>query len=80
MHEFGVLKNAVKIVTEVAEKNHVSRIKFITLEIGEESSFEPIFFEKLYPAAIDSLPLFEDSQLKLVKAPGKSLIIKEIGY
>ena len=80
MHELGVLRNAVKTVSEVAEKNQIDRIKFITLEIGECSSFVPVFFEKLYPAAIDSLPLFEGSELRLVTVPGKSLVIKEIGY
>ena len=80
MHELGVLRNAVKTVTEVAEKNRIDRIKFITLEIGESSSFVPAFFEKLYPAAIDSLPLFEGSELRMVKVSGKNLVIKEIGY
>ena len=80
MHELGVLRNAVKTVSKVAEENQIQRIKFITLEVGECSSFVPVFFEKLYPAAIDGMPLFEDSQLRLESVPGKSLVIKEIGY
>lgn len=80
MHELGVLKNAVKTVANVAEQNRIERIKFITLEVGEQSSFVPVFFEKLYPVAIDSLPLFEGSELKLITVPGTSLVIKEIGY
>lgn len=80
MHELGVLRNAVKTVVGVAEKNNIKRIKHITLEIGSDSSFVPVFFEKLYPAAIDNLPLFEGSELRLVTVPGTSLVIKEIGY
>ena len=80
MHELGVLRTAVKTVSEVAEKNNIQRIKFITLEMGTESSFVPVFFEKLFPAAIDSMPLFEGAELKLVTVPGKNLVIKEIGY
>ncbi len=80
MHELGVLRNAVKTVADVAEKNNIKKIKFITLEMGEESSFVPVFFEKLFPVAIDGLPLFDGAQLKLETVPGKSLIIKEIGY
>ena len=80
MHELGVLRNAVKTVAGVAEKNNIKRLKFITLEMGEQSSFVPVFFEKLYPAAIDNLPLFEGSELRLVTVPGTSLVIKEIGY
>ena len=80
MHELGVLKNAVGQVSNIAEKNGIKRIKFMTLEIGTESTFVPAFFEKLFPVAIDGIPLFEGAELKMEAAKGKSLIIKEIGY
>ena len=80
MHELGVLRNVVRTVSRVAEENNIHSIQFVTLEVGEESSFLPVFLEKLYPAAIDSLPLFAGSRLQLVTVPGKSLVIKEIGY
>ena len=80
MHELGVLKNAIKTVTSTAEKHAISQIKFITLEIGADSTFVPVFFEKLFPVAIDGLELFRDAELKLQVVPGKGLIIKEIGY
>lgn len=80
MHELGVLNNAVKTVADVAQKNNIKKIKFITLEIGEESSFVPVFFEKLFPVAIDGLPLFDGAQLNMETVPGKNLVIKEIGY
>lgn len=80
MHELGVLRNAVNTVVQVAEQNNIKKIKHITLEMGMESSFVPIFFEKLFPAAIDGLELFEGAELKLEAVPGKSLVIKDIGY
>ena len=80
MHELGVLRNAVDAVTEVAERNGIERIKFITLEIGVDSTFVPAFLQKLFPVATDNLPLFRDAQLKLEGVPGRSLVIKEIGY
>ena len=80
MHELGVLRNAVNTVSEVAKQNKIKRIKFITLEVGDCSTFVPAFFEKLYPVAIDNMPLFEGSELRMVSVPGKSLVIKEIGY
>ena len=80
MHELGVLRNAVNTVAGVAEKNKIEHIKFITLEIGESSSFVPVFFEKLFPAAVDGMPLFDGTELRLVKVPGNKLVIKEIGY
>ncbi len=80
MHELGVLRNAVNTVAQVAEQNNIKKIKHITLEMGMESSFVPMFFEKLFPVAIDGLELFEGAELKLEAVPGKSLVIKEIGY
>ena len=80
MHELGVLKNAVNTVVNVAKTNHIEKIKFLTLDIGENSSFVPAFFEKLFPVAIDGIKLFKDAKLKLISVPGKSLVIKEIGY
>ena len=80
MHELGVLCHAVRTVDRVAEQKGVRRIRFITLEIGTESSFVPEYFEKLYPVAIDKFPRFEQSELKIEKVSGTGLNIKEIGY
>lgn len=80
MHELGVLSYAVKTVDGIAEKNGVERIKFITLEIGNESGFVPEYFHKLYPVATDGKARFENSELKIDLIPGKGLLIKEIGY
>ena len=80
MHELGVLKNAINAVSSAAKKHGIQQIKFITLEIGEDSTFVPVFLEKLFPVAIDGLEMFKQAQLKLQLVPGKKLVIKEIGY
>lgn len=80
MHELGVLCQVVKKVTEVAGQNGISAVKHVTLEVGTESTFVPVFLEKLFPVATDSLPLFEKAELRLLSVPGKNLVIKEIGY
>lgn len=80
MHELGVLKHVIKTVSEIAKKNNIDSIKFITLEVGTQSSFVPMFFEKLFPVAIEGLTLFNDASLKIELVEGKNLIIKEIGY
>lgn len=80
MHELGVLKHAIKTVSEIAKKNNIDSIKFITLEVGTQSSFVPMFFEKLFPVAIEGFTLFNDASLKIELVEGKNLIIKEIGY
>ena len=80
MHELGVLRHAVKTVTAIAEKNNIKKIKHITLEVGRESDFVPMFLEKLFPVATDGFPLMKGAQLRLEMVPGRGLQIKEIGY
>ena len=80
MHELGVLRSAVKTVEQVARQNQVDKIRFVTLEVGESSSFVPEYLEKLFPIAIDGFSMFEEAQLKLATVPGTQLVIKEIGY
>ncbi len=80
MHELGVISYAVKTVNEIAEKNGVERIRFITLDVGEDSGFVPDYLHKLYPVAIDGKTRFEGSELKIYIVSGRGLVIKEIGY
>ena len=80
MHELGILKHAIKTVNDISEKNDIEKIKFITLEVGKDSSFVPIFFEKLYPVAIEGMERFQNAILNIEVVDGKGLIIKEIGY
>ena len=80
MHELGVLSRAVSKVNGIAEQNGIERIKFMTLEVGTESTIVPVFFEKLSRLATEGYPRVRDAELKIALAPGKGLIIKEIGY
>ena len=80
MHELGVLMQAVKTVNRIAEENRIGKIKQMTLEIGNESGFLPVFFEKLFPVAIENYPKLADAELRMETALGKGLRIKEIGY
>ena len=69
-----------KQIENVANSNGIKTIKYITLEVGLDSSYLPLFFEKLFPVAIEGLTLFENSKLNIETVPGRNLIIKEIGY
>ena len=80
MHELGVLRNAVNTVAAVAKQNNIKKIKHITLEMGMESSFVPMFFEKLFPVAVDQLPALKEAQLRIEVVEGKGLSVKDIGY
>jgi len=80
MHELGVLRHAMKTVTGIAEKNNIKKLKHITLEVGTQSDFVPMFLEKLFPVAADGFPVMQGAELRLEMVPGTGLQIKEIGY
>ena len=80
MHELGVLMQAVKTVNRIAEENRIGKIKQMTLEIGDESGFLPVFFEKLFPVAIENYPKLAEAELRMETVSGKGLRVKEIGY
>ena len=80
MHELGVLMQAVKTVNRIAEENRIGKVKQMTLEIGDESGFLPVFFEKLFPVAIEKFPVMAETELRMEIVPGKGLRIKDIGY
>ncbi len=80
MHELGVLRQAVKTVSRIAEENRIRQIRHITLEVGETSGFVPFYLKKLFPIAADGLPLLREAELRISMAPGEQLLIKEIGY
>lgn len=80
MHELGVLRHIVRTVDGIAEKNKIRRVKHITLEVGEESGYVPFYLEKLFPIAVDAHPVMQGARLNICMAPGKGLLIREIGY
>ena len=80
MHELGVLLQAVKTVNRIAEENRIGKVKQMTLEVGEESGFLPVFFEKLFPVAIEKFPVMAETELRMEMVPGRGLRIKDIGY
>lgn len=80
MHELGVLMATVKTVSKTAQQNNITKIKHITLDVGEDSGYVPMYLHKLFPVAIDSFPLLKDAQLKIQMVQGKNLQIKDIGY
>lgn len=80
MHELGVLCQIVKKVNHIVVENKIQQVKHITLEVGEASSFVPVFLEKLFPVAVENFPTFQKCILKIEKTAGTGLVIKDIGY
>ena len=44
MHELGVLKTALGRVQKAADDANILHIKTVTLEVGRNSNFVPVFF------------------------------------
>lgn len=80
MHELGVLRHVVMTVAKSAKENNVGEIKYITLEVGDESTYVVEYLEKLFPVAIKFYPEIGKPELKLLHVKGSKLQIKEYGY
>ena len=80
MHELGILKHIGTIVEQVAEKNRIGIVKYITLDVGSQSGVVPQYMKKLFPAAADMFPVLKNTELRISIVCGEGLVIKEIGY
>ncbi len=73
MHEISVLQKAVDLAEQTAIDNHIERIAFLTLEVGELSGYLPVFFYKYFPIVTENRPVFEGTELKIITAAGEAL-------
>lgn len=80
MHELGILTQALKRVQRAADEKGISKVKYITLEVGDSSGYVCAYFMKLHPAARDMFPALRSSELHLVTVPGRTLRIKDMAY
>jgi len=72
VHELGIVIEVVKTVENFAEKNGVTKIDTLVLQIGELSSIIPKYIEECYPAAVDG-SLLEETKLKIEILPGNAI-------
>ena len=72
MHELGVVIEIIKTVEDFAEKNKVSRIDTLVLQIGELSAMIPRYIEACYPAAVDGT-MMQETKLKIEILPGNAM-------
>ena len=79
MHELGVLCQAVRLVEKRAAACGAASVKYMTLEVGEDSGYVPVFFEKLFPVAVDNIPLLKNAQLIVQSVPGRGLVVRDFG-
>jgi hydrogenase nickel incorporation protein HypA/HybF len=72
LHEVGVLIEVVKQVEGIAEKNGLTKVDTLVLQIGELSSMIPRYIEACYPAAVDGT-LLQETKLKIEILPGNGI-------
>lgn len=77
MHELGIVIEIVKTVENFVEKNHLSRVDTIVLQIGKMAPVVPQYIEQCYPAAVDGTSM-ENTKLVIETLCGKEFLIKEI--
>ncbi|MDR5587138.1 MULTISPECIES: hydrogenase maturation nickel metallochaperone HypA [Clostridium] len=75
MHELGVVFEVVKTVKNFAEKNRLTKIETVVLQIGELSSMIPKYIEACYPAAVDGT-LLQNTKLRIEILPGNGMCKK----
>jgi hydrogenase nickel incorporation protein HypA/HybF len=77
MHELGIVIEIVKTVEDFAQKNHLSKVDTIILQIGKMAPVVPQYIEQCYPAAVDGTSM-ENTKLIIETLSGKEFMIKEI--
>ncbi|PKO14578.1 MAG: hydrogenase nickel incorporation protein HypA [Chloroflexi bacterium HGW-Chloroflexi-10] len=75
MHELGIMFGVVKTVENFAQKNGVTKIDTLVLQVGELSPVVPRYIEACYPAAVDGT-LLQETKLKIEITPGNVICQK----
>ncbi|MBU5226281.1 hydrogenase maturation nickel metallochaperone HypA [Clostridium senegalense] len=75
MHEVGVLLQVVKTVENFAQKNGLTQIDKLVIQIGELSSMIPRYVKACYPAAVDGT-LLQNTKLEIEILPGNGICKK----
>ena len=65
MHELGVVFHIVKEVEKIALKNHVDKIKSVTLDIGEVSTIVNPYLVDCWNWASKKSPILDGAKLKI---------------
>jgi hydrogenase nickel incorporation protein HypA/HybF len=78
MHELGVVFEVIKTVKNFVDKNELTKVDTIVLQIGELSSMIPKYIHECFPAAIDGTE-FEETKLEIEIMPAEA-ICKECKY
>lgn len=73
MHEISVLKKAVDTAEKTARENGITRLAYLTLEVGELSGYLPVFFREYFPVVTEGNPIFEGTDLNIISITGEAI-------
>ena len=68
MHELGIMANVLDIVLEYSQKNNVSKVHKISLEIGEYSGIVPHLAQDFF-GYISKGSIAEGAEVEIKKVP-----------
>lgn len=69
MHELGILSSLVHTIEGIMQKEGLTEVEKIVIEVGELSGIVPRYIEQCYPAAVYKT-FMEQTELELVVIPG----------
>ena len=69
MHELGLTDALLRMVRDVAEKEQLTHVEKITLEIGELSGVVPRYMSDCWTAVVDGTE-YQDTALVIETVPG----------
>lgn len=74
MHELSLATEVIRIVAHEAEKNNVSRISGIEIEVGDLSGVEADAFESALGLIVKGT-LLEDAEIKIIRSPAGGICL-----
>ncbi len=69
MHEVGIISSILKTVERVVDREELTHVEAIVLEVGELSGVVPHYMEECWPAAVYKTR-FVDTKLDIKVIPG----------
>ena len=69
MHEVGIISSMLHTISEIMEREQLTKVETIVLEVGELSGVVPHYMEECFPAATYKTK-FQDTKLEMIVIPG----------
>ena len=71
MHEMGVVIQIVKTADSFARENGITKVKSLTVQIGEASAVLPRYVKLFFPEVVKDYPALHDCEIRTELVPIK---------